>query len=324
MRAPLRQVLTGLTVLALAVTACAGTLDEGAGAPQVPAQLEPLLEPLGPDDREAAEVAAGSGDGSGRLGEEVRVEVVGRRPHDTSAFTQGLEFDGDRLFESRGLYGESAMTEIGPTSGEVLASRPLGDAYFGEGATVVGDRIIQITWREQTAFVYDRDSLEQVATFSYDGQGWGICDEPDRLLMSDGTPVLTHRDPDTFAVLREVTVTLDGEPVDDLNELECLGGLVWANVWRTDIIVVIEPDSGEVVTVVDARGLLTEEERAEADVLNGIAWDPGAEVMLLTGKRWPWMFEVTFTCTAGCGVETTRRNHYVRPTAIRPDASPAP
>ncbi len=256
-------------------------------------------------------------------GDRLRAVEVGRRPHDPTAFTQGLEFDDGRLYESRGLYSRDedvTLTEIDPADGSTLRAvdrDPTAGDYFAEGLTVVDDRIIQITWREQIAFVHDLQTLERIGTFAYEGEGWGICDEPDRLVMSDGTPTLTFRDLQTFEELGTVTVTLDGQPVERLNELECVGGLVWANVWQTDTIVVIDPDTGVVASVVDASGLLTDEERRQADVLNGIAYDATTDTWLLTGKLWPWMFEVRLECVVGC-TPTVTPSHYMRPTDRSP------
>lgn len=226
------------------------------------------------------------------------VDVLERLGHDTTAFTQGLEFHEGRLFESRGLYGQSALTEIDPVTGAVLRRTDLTDEYFAEGITVVDDRIIQITWREERAFVYDIDTFAVVDEFTYPGEGWGLClDDAGadrRLIMSNGTDVLTFRDPETFRATGSVNVTLDGAPLDNINELECVEGLVWANVWLTDSIVVIDPADGTVVSVVDARGLLTPAEQNGADVLNGIARDHDTGRWLITGKRWPTMFVVDF------------------------------
>ncbi|MEE8600551.1 glutaminyl-peptide cyclotransferase [Euzebya tangerina] len=245
-------------------------------------------------------------------GATVAVTEVARRPHDTTAFTQGLEFDGDQLYESRGLFASQediTLTEIDPMDGTTIRSverdTDIGD-YFAEGLTIVGDRLIQLTWRSNTAIVYDTQTLEKTDEYVYQGEGWGICDQPDRLIMSSGTPTLTHRDPETFEVTQEVTVTLDGTPVDELNELECVGDLVLANVWNTNRIVVIEPDTGDVRTVIDGSAVADErgqfiEDPEGGSVLNGIAYNSQSDTWLITGKRWPFMFEVAFECTSGCG-----------------------
>ncbi len=222
-----------------------------------------------------------------------RAEVLGRRGHDPTAFTQGLVFDGDRLYESRGQYGESALTEIDALTGRVLREAPLGEEFFAEGLALVEDRLIQLTWQEEVAFVYDVETFDLVDQFTYEGEGWGLCYDGFDLWMSDGTSVLTRRDPETFEVLGELEVRAEGVPVDQLNELECLDGAIWANVWLSDTIVVIEPEGGEVFATLDASGLLDPAEiAAGADVLNGIAYDPVEDVVVITGKLWPAMFDI--------------------------------
>ncbi|ADI13711.1 glutaminyl-peptide cyclotransferase [Truepera radiovictrix] len=224
-------------------------------------------------------------------------EVLATYPHDPEAFTQGLLWDGGRLFESTGLYGASTLREVVPETGEVVRLVALDARYFGEGLALVGDRLIQLTWQEGTAFVYDRATFERVGTFSYEGEGWGLCFDGEALYMSDGSATLTRRDPETFEVLETVEVTLRGEPVALLNELECAKGRVYANVFTTDVIVRIDPASGRVQGVVDASALLSAEERARLTrdaVLNGIAYNPEADTFYLTGKLWPKLFEVRF------------------------------
>jgi glutaminyl-peptide cyclotransferase len=221
-------------------------------------------------------------------------EVVGTRPHDATAFTQGLILYNGFLYESTGLYGQSSLRQVNPETGEVIQSIPLAETYFAEGLERVENRLIQITWREQTAFVYDINTFALLNTFSYAGEGWGLCYDGSNLYMSSGTDYLTVRDPETFAVRSEIPVTLDGQPVVRLNELECVGSTVFANIWQTDTIVQIDKSSGQVVAVIDATGLLTAEERATTDVLNGIVYQPEANTFLITGKLWPTLFEVRF------------------------------
>ncbi len=220
------------------------------------------------------------------------LEVLEEIPHDAGAFTQGLVLDGDRFFESTGIRGGSSLREVAVDDGTVLRTQTVPAEYFAEGLAQVGDRLIQITWQEGEAFVYDAETFEQTATFTYDGEGWGLCFDGERLVMSDGSPTLTFRDPDTFEETGSVTVTLDGQGVDELNELECVGERVYANVWNTDRIVEIDTVEGEVIGVIDAAGLLDPERAATADVLNGIAHDPGDDTFWLTGKLWPAMFRV--------------------------------
>ena len=226
--------------------------------------------------------------------ERLQVEVLQRRPHDPSAFTQGLVLHERRLYEGTGEYGRSTLREVDPETGEVLRSIDLDDRYFGEGIAVADDRIIQLTWQEKTAFVYRLSDFRQLTTFEYDTEGWGLCDDGTRLVMSDGTDQLYFRDRETFALLGQVGVTNDGEPVDRLNELECVDGQVYANVWRTTEIVRINPTTGQVAAVIDASGLLAEAEAQGAGILNGIAYDGVSGTFLLTGKNWPSLFEVRF------------------------------
>jgi glutaminyl-peptide cyclotransferase len=230
--------------------------------------------------------------------ERLRVEVVGEHPHDPGAFTQGLVIDGDRFYESTGEYGRSDVREVEVDTGEVVRETALLPSQFGEGLARVDDRLIQITWREHVAVAYDIDTFDVVDEYTYDTEGWGLCYDGERLVMSDGTATLTFRDPETFEETGTVEVTADGDPVGRLNELECVDGEVYANVYTTNDIVVIDPDGGEVTASIDASGLLSPEEAAAADVLNGIAHDPDRDTFFLTGKHWPTMFEVRFVDAA--------------------------
>lgn len=242
--------------------------------------------------RDSAEPPVGSSDASVD-GTTTRwtVEIVRELPHDPQAFTQGLELFEGRLFESTGR--ESTLRELDPATGEVVALVTLEQPLFGEGLTVIDDEIIQLTWRDGRALRWDVDTLEPVGEFGYAGEGWGICALGDELVMSDGTPVLTRRDPVTFAPLDSVTVRRDGEPVALLNELECLDdGTILANVWKADEIVMIDPASGAVVGTVDASVLReTVNPTSASDVLNGIA-DLGDGTFLLGGKNWDRHFVV--------------------------------
>jgi len=176
----------------------------------------------------------------------------------------------------------------------VLRWAPLADEYFGEGLTVVGDSLIQLTWLAGKAFVYDIDTFEVTTVFDYEGQGWGLCFDGVALVMSDGSSSLTMRDPETFMIVGTVIVQLNGSDVALLNELECVAGKIYANIWQTDTIVEIDPATGDVMAVIDAAGLLDGTDTAGVDVLNGIAYDETSETFLLTGKLWPAMFEVVF------------------------------
>ncbi len=227
--------------------------------------------------------------------ERLVVEVIETFPHDDTSFTQGLELDDDgTLVESAGLYGQSEVRRVELATGEVLDASPVDPALFAEGLTQVDDRLIQITWQEQTALVYEANTLDLTGSFSYEGEGWGLCLLDDQLIMSNGSDRLTFRDPTSFEPTGEVAVTLEGQPVVNLNELECVDGAVWANVWQTDTIVRIDPASGTVTATVDASGLIDRAEFPTIDVLNGIAYDAGSDTFLITGKFWPTLFRVRF------------------------------
>ncbi len=225
------------------------------------------------------------------------VDVVAEIPHDPQAFTQGLELVDGVLYEGTGLEGESSIRTVDPETGEVEKKVDLPADMFGEGITVAGDTIWQITWRDGVAIRRDRQTLAEEGRVPYDGEGWGLCHDEhgDRLIMSDGTDRLTFRDVTTFGEQGEVRVRdTNGQPLTNLNELECVDGTVYANVWQTDRIVRIDPANGQVTAQVDLSGLLPETERADADVLNGIAAVPGTDEFLVTGKLWPTMFRVRF------------------------------
>lgn len=225
------------------------------------------------------------------------VQVLSVYPHDTQAFTQGLLLHEGKLYESTGLAGPSisSVREVEPTTGQVIRRVNLPVPLFGEGLARVGDRLIQLTWQDQLAFVYDLATFQTLDQFTYATEGWGLCLDGTRLIMSDGSSTLYYRDPATFELLGQVSVTLDGQPLASLNELECVGSLVYANVWLTDLIVAIDKEVGAVTAVIDAAGLLTAEERASSDVLNGIAYKAETDTFLITGKLWPKLFEVRWT-----------------------------
>ncbi|MFD4673421.1 glutaminyl-peptide cyclotransferase [Lentzea sp. NPDC058450] len=220
-----------------------------------------------------------------------QVEVLQKIPHDTSAFTQGLELVDGVLYEGTGLEGESTMRALDPATGNVQKKVDLPPDFFGEGITVVGDTIWQITWQNGVAIERDRKTFDELRRVSYEGEGWGICDDGKRLVMSDGSAKLTFRDPKTFAETGSVQVTRDGKPLTQLNELECVGDRVWSNVWKTDEIVRIDPATGKVDATYDLSSL---KPSGDVDVLNGIAHIPGTNEFLVTGKNWPTIFRVRF------------------------------
>ncbi len=213
-------------------------------------------------------------------------------PHDPEAFTQGLAFDNGILYESTGLLGRSTLRKVDLESGAPLQIRHLPENVFGEGMEVIGDRIIQLTWQNRVAYVYDKKSLDKIGEFSYDTEGWGITYDGKRIIMSDGSSRLYFRHPHTFEQIGTVTVRYQGSPVRRLNELEYAHGEVLANVFQTDRIARINPDTGNVTGWINLDGLLTPQERRSADVLNGIAYDAEADRLFVTGKLWPKLFQV--------------------------------
>jgi glutaminyl-peptide cyclotransferase len=222
---------------------------------------------------------------------QLTVEIYTTIAHETEAFTQGLVFaDGD-LYESTGRYGRSQLLQVAPDNGDVLRSADLDAELFGEGLAHVDGRLIQLTWKAGRALVYDLATLTVVDELTYEGEGWGLCHDGDRLVMSDGSSRLTFRDPATFDVNGTVEVTNGGAPLSALNELECVDGAVYANIWRTDQIVRIDPSTGRVDAVIEAGSL---DRPASAGVLNGIAHDPETDRFRLTGKNWPAAYEVEF------------------------------
>lgn len=224
--------------------------------------------------------------------EVVRPKVVRTLPHDTTAFTQGLLWFEGYFFESTGQYGRSTLRRVEPETGRVVQRISLNSTQFGEGLARIERQLLQLTWRSGVAYRYDLDTFEQVATYRYDTEGWGVCFDGDRLVMTDGSSRLFLRDASSFALRGTVEVSRDGVAVARLNELECVDGWVYANVWQTDRIVVIDPSSGRVGMEVDASGLLTAQEARRADVLNGIAHHPETGRFYVTGKNWPKVFEV--------------------------------
>lgn len=220
-------------------------------------------------------------------------KVVKTYPHDTRAFTQGLFFNDGFLFEGTGLEGRSSIRKLDLDTGRVLQEVALPPEVFGEGITQWGDRLIGLTWRDQTAYVLDLKSFKLWRKFSYPGEGWGLTHNGRELVMSDGTAELRFLDPLTFKELRRLKVTADGQPVTQLNELEWVEGEIYANVWQTDRIARIDARTGRVTAWIDLAGILPDDQRLNADaVLNGIAYDPKTKRLFVTGKLWPKLFEI--------------------------------
>ncbi len=236
----------------------------------------------------------GSGEGVARW----TVEIIEWFPHDPEAFTQGLEIAGGTMYESTGLWGRSSLRTVNPATGEVTEQVDLPAEFFGEGLTVAGDEIVQLTWQSGTALVYDRATLGLVREHSYEGEGWGLCEMGGELIMTNGSDRLARRDLQTFELVGTVTVTAPGygERLDYLNELECVEGMVIANVWQTDRLLVIDPLAGRVVAAIDAGPLVDDMSRASAgrqiDVLNGVAVDERTATLWMTGKLWPRLYRV--------------------------------
>jgi glutaminyl-peptide cyclotransferase len=219
-------------------------------------------------------------------------EVVHVYPHDPEAFTQGLQYLDGVLYEGTGLSGRSSIRKVNLQSGEVLLKRDIGPEHFGEGITVWKSELIELTWQSRVAFVYDKTTFEPKRRFSYTGEGWGLTHDGTHLIMSDGTDTLRLLDPGTFAERRRIQVTSAGVPLRYLNELEYVKGEILANIWQTDQIARIAPESGRVTGYIDLRGLLTPSERSRSDVLNGIAYDKERDRLFVTGKLWPKLFEI--------------------------------
>jgi glutamine cyclotransferase len=242
-----------------------------------------------------------------RAVDDLRARVVRTFPHDRSAFTQGLLYHEGRLYESTGLVGRSSLRRVDPDNGRVEADVSLEPPFFGEGLARVGNELVQLTWQNGKAFVWQLPAFTRVREYKYQGEGWGLCHDGKRLVMSDGSDKLTFRDASSFASSGQVAVARSGAPVRHLNELECAGGLVYANIWGSDNIARIDPATGEVTGWIDAGGLLSRAERAGTDVLNGIAHVPERNTFYITGKLWPRLFEVEFVPTHGSPPAAERR-----------------
>jgi len=220
-------------------------------------------------------------------------QIVHVYPHDPKAFTQGLQYLDGVLYEGTGQHGQSQIRRVKLETGEVLQKRDVPAEHFGEGITVWKNDLIELTWQTHVAFVYDRATFQPQKQFSYPGEGWGLTHDGTNLIMSDGTNQLRVLDPATFVEKRRLTVTAAGAPLNNLNELEFMKGEILANIWMTDYVARIAPATGQVTAYIDLRGLLSPSERANTDVLNGIAYDAVHNRLFVTGKWWPKLFEIT-------------------------------
>jgi len=219
--------------------------------------------------------------------------IVNTYPHDPRAFTQGLVFADGVLYEGTGLRGQSGLRKVDLKTGNILRVRQLSAHFFGEGITIYGNRVLQLTWRAKVGFVYDRQTFQLLETFNYPTEGWGITHDGRSLIMSDGTSTLYFLDPQTFQEVHRLAVHTRDGPVSRLNELEYVKGEIYANVWKTDRIAKISPETGEVVGWIDLEGLLKpEDHNSRIDVLNGIAYDVKNDRLFVTGKLWPKLFEI--------------------------------
>jgi len=265
---------TTALVLIAALASTAG--DVRSAAEPSPAATAPRARPPATAHRDATPVCG--------------YQVVNTYPHDPAAFTQGLVFDQGDLFEGTGLWGESTLRRVDLLTGQVLQIHQLGDEYFGEGITVWGDRLIQLTYVSHVGFIYDRDTFVELGTFSYPTQGWGLTTDGNRLVMSDGSAFLRFWEPDTFSLIGYVGVWDEAGPITWLNELERIDGHIWANVLNSDRIARIDPVSGRVTSWVDLTGILGP--GPQPGPLNGIAHDPVTGRIFVTGKLWPTLYEI--------------------------------
>jgi glutamine cyclotransferase len=224
---------------------------------------------------------------------EYGIRVVAQKPLSRTLFTQGLEFSGKDLLISSGLYKSSRLLRLDFTTGEIVQDHPLDGRLFAEGLTVLNDRIYQLTWRSGLMLIYDLKSFQELDRWAIPREGWGLTNNGRELIYSDGSETLYFVDPVTGQQLRTIEVTSDGGPVRRLNELEWIEGKIWANIWGSEHILIIDPDSGSATGRINLTGLLPRTERQrDTDVLNGIAQDPSTGAIWVTGKRWPWMYQI--------------------------------
>ncbi|MBM89264.1 MAG: glutamine cyclotransferase [Gammaproteobacteria bacterium] len=230
---------------------------------------------------------------SGQTPKEYGYRIINTYPHDINAFTQGLKYHEGFLFEGTGKNGLSSLSKINLEDNEVLMRRRLNRRYFGEGIEIVDNKVYQLTWTSNIVFVWDKDSFEQLGTHYNATQGWGLAYDGEFLILSDGTSTLYFMDTENFVPQKSVTVTFNGNPLANINELEYIDGEVWANIWQTDFIVRINPENGEVISFVDLSGLSNETQLGSNEaVLNGIAWDAENGRLFVTGKHWANLFEI--------------------------------
>jgi glutamine cyclotransferase len=221
-------------------------------------------------------------------------EVVHTYPHDMRAFTEGLFYLDGFLYESTGLEFQSSVRKVRVETGEIVQRHDLPQQYFGEGIVNWKDRLIQLTYRTEVGFVYDLAIFGVKSEFKYPGEGWALTQDGKRIIMSDGTAELRFWDPETLKETGRITVTDEGQPVKNVNELEFIKGEIWANIWQTERIARIDPANGKITGWIDCAGLLSQEDRrkVQVDVMNGIAYDAAQDRVFVTGKYWPKLFEI--------------------------------
>jgi len=238
---------------------------------------------------------ASMAEGDGIIAAERDVEVLRVLPHDSSSFTQGLEVRGNSIFESSGLYGHSRISEIDSQDGRIIRQVQIDDSYFGEGITMVDQSIILLTWRSEVALELSISNLSIIGNYSFEGEGWGVCFNGEHIVTSNGTSELSFRNPDSFETEFTIMVTWDGAQVQNLNELECVGDKIYANVWMEETILRISSTSGEVDFFSSPHDLTSTQGNGSEEVLNGIAFDQDSGGFWITGKNWTQMYLVNFT-----------------------------
>lgn len=281
-----------LSLLAVALGGCTSAASSDSVSASGPTTV-PALTSTSESAADTNESAPASSTPVRELTGYLGYEIVATYPHDSAAYTQGLELNDGVLFESTGLYGESDRRIVDLASGSVIRSAPLSDDHFGEGLTIVGDEIYQLTWQSGQVLVSDRESLDLKRSIPFDTEGWGLCNAGETLALSNGSAVISFRDPHDFATVSQITVTDDnGVAQQNLNELECLDGVLLANVYQSSFILIIDQQSGSVRAVVDLAALVPASDDAAFDVLNGITYRAETDTFLVTGKRWDTIYEL--------------------------------
>lgn len=291
-----------LLMVSLAVCGCSTaqaietvpTREPTESAAAEPAAIQsPSPPPNQSTEREPTAASSDLSDAPTAEVERYTYKVIERYPHDPSAFTQGLVYVDDYFYEGTGLYGQSTLRKVEPESGDLLVGARLPNEVFGEGITLFDGKIYQLTWKARTGYIIDAETFELLDTFTYGSEGWGLTHDGERLIMSDGSHRLTYLDPETLEQTGQIEVFDGDAAVTQLNELEFIDGQIYANIWQTDQIAIIDPESGQVTAWIDLTGLLPTEELAQpVDVLNGIAYDAEGDRLFVTGKLWPTIFEV--------------------------------